>query len=194
MNCFQVGCHVRPCDGEAVSGDAVVVRELPDGVFLSLIDALGHGREAAQVALRAIRFLKQDAGPDVEQTLRGLHDQLEGTRGAAASVAFADRRDGSIACTGIGNTVVRRVGRREQRYPAPDGILGVRFRTPRIHRLSLESDELLLLYSDGIDEHFPQIPTAALCTQTVDMLARRIVLDHGKSYDDAACIALRYQP
>lgn len=194
MSQFLVGSYVRPCDGEAVSGDAIVVKELPAGIFMSLIDVLGHGRDAAEVALQAIRYLKQHASPHVADVLVGLHHHLEGTRGAAACVAFANPQDATVVCTGMGNVMLRMLGIRERLYPFPDGTIGLRLRTPKVYQLSLPADELLLIYSDGITEGFPLPLTGPDYSLPLQTVARRIVLDHGKLYDDAACIALRYQP
>lgn len=190
---FQFGLYVRPCDGEAVSGDAIVVKDCPGGVFLSLIDALGHGRDAAEVALSAIRYLKQHAAADIGQVLTGLDEHLQGTRGAMVSVAYADNTDGTVACSGIGNTVIRRVGKRDETIPSPDGIVGIRFRSPRISRLRLEPEDLLFMYSDGVAAEF-SADLASLQGQQLDAIARRIVLDHGKPYDDAACLVVRHLP
>ena len=109
MKPFEVGVFVRACDGEAVAGDAALAVDLPGGVLAGLMDGLGHGRDAAAVALAAIRHLKARPAADVAAVLTGLHECLRGTRGAAAAVAFA-AADGSVAWTGVGNVVARRCG------------------------------------------------------------------------------------
>jgi hypothetical protein len=190
---FQIGTHVRPCDGEAVAGDAVVVKPCRDGIFLSLIDALGHGRDAAEVALLGIHYLKQNASSDVVEVLCGLNEHLKGSRGAMAAVAFAHSTTGTISCTGIGNVMVRRLGDREESFPWPDGIVGIRFRTPRLCQVQLKSNDVLLVHSDGVAESLTNAVASNLLSQPVDVTARRIVLDHGRLYDDAACIVARYE-
>jgi hypothetical protein len=191
---IQIGTHVRPCDGEAVAGDAVVVKPCADGVFLSLIDALGHGREAAKVALLAIHYLKQKASPDVVEVLCGLNEHLKGSRGAMAVVAFAQSADATIRCTGIGNVMVRRIGDREESFPWPDGIVGIRFRTPRLCQVRLGLNDALLVHSDGVAESLSNAVASDLLNQPVEAIARRVVLDHGRLYDDAACLVARYKP
>lgn len=190
MKPFDFGVCVRPCDGEAVAGDAALAVELPGGVLTCLIDGLGHGRDAAAVALAAIRHFKTNAVADVVAVLGGLHECLRGTRGAAAAVAFADAADGSISWAGIGNVVARCIGSREWTHHSLDGVVGVRFRTARVERAILTPDDVFLLYSDGVTQDFSPPPI----TGTMAELARRVVLDFGKTYDDAACLALRYTP
>jgi hypothetical protein len=190
MSRFEVGVFVRPCDGEAVAGDAALALELSSGVLMCLVDGLGHGQDAAAVALAAIRHLKAHPAAHVAAVLGGLHECLRGTRGAAIAVAFADAADGSVAWAGVGNVVARCLGSRVRTYHSLDGIVGVRYRTPRIERACLSPEDVFLLYSDGVPQDFPP-PTVA---GTMESLARRVVLDHGKTYDDAACLALRYVP
>ncbi|MEQ8667605.1 MAG: SpoIIE family protein phosphatase [Pirellulales bacterium] len=194
MTHFQIGRHVRPCDGEAVAGDAVVIKPCAGGVFFSLIDVLGHGRDAADVALLAIRFLKQKASPDVVEVLCGLNEHLKGSRGAMAVIAFAHTADGAISFTGIGNVMVRRFSDREEFFPWPDGIVGIRFRTPRLCQVQMGASDVLLVHSDGVSENLSAAVTSKLLSHPVEAIARRIVLDHGRLYDDAACIAARYEP
>jgi hypothetical protein len=170
------------------------VKECSDGIFLSLVDALGHGRDAAEVALLAIRYLKQYASPDVVAVLSGLNEHLKGSRGAMAVVAFAQSADATINCTGIGNVMVRRLGDRDESFPWPDGIVGLRFRTPRLCQVRLGSDDVLLVHSDGVAESLSNAVAAKLLNQPVETIARRVVLDHGRLYDDAACIVVRCGP
>jgi hypothetical protein len=138
--------------------------------------------------------LKENASPDIAGLLTGLNDKLNKTRGAAAGLAFAQAGSRSVTCAGIGNIIIRRCGgRRELIYPCPDGVLGVRFRTPRLETFHLDAGELLLIYSDGVIEDF-KLPTALTAgSLTVETIARRVVLDYGRLYDDAGCIVLRYE-
>jgi hypothetical protein len=168
-----------------------VVKQTHGGVFMALVDVLGHGRKAAEVALAAIRILKQVASPEVGPVLVGLDQALHGTLGAAAVIAFADE-SGAVRFTGVGNVVIRRAGLSDQAFTLPDGIVGVRPRTPRVTHINLAPSELLLLYSDGVPQRFPIPPDSQLFGLSTANLARRVVLDHGRYYDDAACVALRY--
>jgi hypothetical protein len=172
-----------------MAGDAALAVPLPEGILLCLIDVLGHGRDAAEVALAAIRYLKANPLPDSAKVLEGLHETLRGTRGAAVGIAFANMIDGSVAYSAVGNIVARRFGTAEQAYPSRDGIVGVRFRTPRVERIRLHPGDVFLLHSDGVVEGFalPCIAGGAM-----EAIARRVVLENGKTYDDAACLALRY--
>ena len=57
MGRFEHDSAVRPCRGEIVSGDAVVVKETEGACFAAIVDVLGHGREAGDVAVVCERYL-----------------------------------------------------------------------------------------------------------------------------------------
>jgi hypothetical protein len=45
---------IRPCQGERVSGDAVVIRPLEEGLFAAIVDVLGHGPEPMSWPWRSV--------------------------------------------------------------------------------------------------------------------------------------------
>ena len=40
---------IRPCQGERVSGDAVIICPLEHGLLVAIVDVLGHGQEAHEL-------------------------------------------------------------------------------------------------------------------------------------------------
>ena len=69
----------RPREGESVNGDAVIVRRHGDAVLVAVVDALGHGPKAAEVAEASTEWLAaaHDVGgaPSLIATSRG-HEAL----------------------------------------------------------------------------------------------------------------------
>ena len=65
--------RVRPYPGQAVGGDTVIVRELERGLFAAVVDVLGHGPEAHELALRIEQLLGWRPAPD--QALEGTPDE-----------------------------------------------------------------------------------------------------------------------
>jgi anti-sigma regulatory factor (Ser/Thr protein kinase) len=187
------GTFNRPHPGERHSGDSAVIVERPDVIFMSIIDGLGHGPEAHQVATFAKDILQGSWTHDPVAVILRLHEELKGMRGAAAGVAVLNIASGEIAYVGVGNTVIRRVGPREMRLPSADGTLGLSVRTPVKRTMRLGMGDVLLLYTDGIRSSFkldeyPQIQYESSAT-----IARNVVERFSRSYDDATCIALRYK-
>ena len=184
---------VRPCRGERVSGDIVVVEERGDHVFLAVIDALGHGPAAHTIADRAARFLKRSWKTDLAQTMRELHEGLRGTDGAAAGLCVLDVGDHAATYVGVGNTVIRTLGDGDKKAYSTPGTLGHQIRTPREQKLTIAPDEVLVLYSDGVKEQFELTDYPQLRYQDARTIARTIVTRFGKDHDDASCAVLRYK-
>ena len=183
---------IRPCMGESVSGDAVVLRPLEHGLFVAIIDVLGHGPEANELTHLIDHFLDRHATADVSGLLTRLHQRLKGTRGAAVGFCAIDSATGHLDYVGIGNTCIRRFGESETRLVSRDGVLGQNMRTPLLQSLELESGDLIVLYTDGVSDRFTAVEYPGLLRHAPKDVVRNILDRFGKNHDDSACIAIRY--
>ncbi len=189
---LQVASFVRPCLGERVSGDTVVIEHGDDILFLAVVDALGHGPQANAVANQAEVFLRQHWSSDVLDTMQRLHDALKGTIGAGAGLCVMDRRTCEVRYTGVGNTVLRTIGARSTRLISTDGIIGIRFRTPAVQAAALSTSDIILLYTDGVSDRFDDAQYPQIRYHSAAAIAHHIVDRFGKPYDDATCMAMRH--
>ena len=185
---------IRPCGGERVSGDAVVILPLDSGLFTAIVDVLGHGPEAHELAETIESYLGRYASSDIPGLMTRLHQHLKGTRGAVVGLCSIDAASGRAIYVGTGNTVLRRFGKNETRLVSHDGLLGQNMRTPRTQTLQLEARDLLVLYTDGVRDRFTSDDYPGIFHHTPKQVAHTIVERFGKAYDDAACIAIRYCP
>ena len=183
---------VRPCKGEWVSGDAVVIRPLEQGLIAANVDVLGHWPEAHQLAQVIEAYLTRYGASDVSRLLGSLHQHLKGTRGAAVGLCAIDAAAGRVDYVGTGNTSIRRFGRTETRLVSQDGVLGQNMRTPRPQTIQLEPGDLIVLYTDGVSDRFTSDDYPGLLLHAPKDVANNIVQRFGKDHDDAACIAVRY--
>jgi serine phosphatase RsbU (regulator of sigma subunit) len=178
--------------GERVSGDATLIRPLEHGLFVAIVDVLGHGPEANELTHVIEAFLDRHATADVSSLMARLHQRLKGTRGAAVGLCAVDATAGKVAYVGIGNTSIRRFGESETRLVSQDGVVGQNVRTPLLQTLDLEPGDLILLYTDGVSDRFTAAEYPGVLRHALKDVAR-IVLDRfGKDHDDSACIAIRY--
>ena len=183
---------IRPCMGERVSGDAVVLRPLEGGLFAAIIDVLGHGPDAHELTRVIDTFLERHATANVFDLMTRLHQRLKGTRGAAVGMCAVDSAAGSINYVGIGNTSIRRFGDSETRLISYDGVLGQNMRTPLLQSLKLASGDLLVLYTDGVSDRFTASDYPGVVRHAPDAVVRNILDRFGKDHDDSAVIAIRY--
>ena len=97
------GVATRCRRGEATSGDLAVVTLLPEGALVAAIDGLGHGGEAARAARRAGEVVRESPSRDLVLLVERCHAALQGTRGAAISLAFVSPSESTMTWLGVGN-------------------------------------------------------------------------------------------
>lgn len=182
----------RPCFGEVVSGDLAIIQPLPNGWFLGIMDVLGHGSAAHEVAKSLAVFLQDHSSEDVVQCMEELHQLLKGTRGAAVGLGFLHRDTGKLLYAGTGNTTLRKFGQREVRLISRAGVVGQNLPTPYVQEMPLEDGDLLVLHTDGIRSNFALTDYPQLVSDDPARIARTIVDHFGKDHDDATCLVLRY--
>ena len=183
----------RPHYYEHVSGDLAVVREKDHLLFAAIVDVLGHGPEAHELAMEIEKFLTAHWNDSVVDLMDQLHRHLAGSRGAGAGLCLVDRRSGLLRYTGIGNTVIRRFGSRELRLLSRSGIVGGSRRSPKEEQMILTPGDVVLLYTDGVKDRFELQDYPQLLHHTAESIARTVIQRFGKDHDDATCIALRFE-
>ena len=131
-------------------GDVVAAWERDGVTTLCVVDGLGHGPDARVAAAVAMEYVEGRLGADLVSIFEGCDGALRDTRGVAMGLAVI--RGDQLTYGGIGNTRVIRIGRRNKRFMSDPGILGTGFRHLMLDRTDLEPGDLVLLFSDGLDE------------------------------------------
>ena len=183
---------IKPCAGEELSGDVVVIQTLESGLFVAVADVLGHGPKAHELTLVIQAYLGRYANSDVGALMSGLHQHLQGSRGAVAVLCAMNSETGCAAFAGIGNVSFRRFGSENSRLVSQYGVLGQNMRSPRIQTLQLEANDTVLIYSDGVNDHFTLDDYPGLLCQEPSQVSSNVIARFGKGHDDAACVAIRY--
>jgi hypothetical protein len=189
---IDVGRVVRFLHDAPYGGDTTYVDELSNGLFLAIVDVLGHGTSADTVRLDIETFLRENAEADLTQVMTDLDQFLRGSIGAAAGLCHIDRVSGKVDYTGIGNTAARRFGGADTRLVSRDGVLGQTSPTPKIESLRMEPDDILVLYTDGIKTHFEVDEYPQILSDDAQTVADTVLRQFGKPHDDAACIVAKF--
>jgi len=184
----------KALQGESVSGDTSVVAQYPGGILIAVVDALGHGPEAAFAAKVAATTLEHYAGTPVVPLARRCHDMLVKTRGVVAGIATVDLRSSTLTWISIGNVegLLIRAGGKGARVAVVQagGVLGYKF--PRIAAdaaIPLGPGDRLIFTTDGVREEFMEgIPPDGPPTRLADLLLDRF----SKGTDDALVLAAEY--
>jgi len=174
-------------------GDTVVVKEFDGKLFLGIVDVLGHGQNAHELAIVCHHFLEKNYQKDLLDILSELHEHIKSTGGTVAALGLLDVATGNLRYIGVGNTVARKFGRQPKRLISREGVLGYVIRTLREETLTLEEGDVLILYTDGVREHFELEDYPDLLEDSVQTVVENIMTKFGKDEDDAACLALRYE-
>jgi serine phosphatase RsbU (regulator of sigma subunit) len=160
-------------------------------ICIGIVDGLGHGRQAHDVATKARRYLKDHWADAPEETARSLHAHLEGSIGAAGGIAVVSVASGDLRYVGIGNTVVRRVGASGVRLTSSEGTLGSQMRALQTQRMQLSAGDVVVFYTDGVSDRFDVSEYPGVQYDRASVAARTIVERFGKTHDDATCVVFR---
>lgn len=182
------------------SGDDWAWVRSGDLYTLMLADGLGHGAAAARASSAAVDAVRRRPHLAPAEALRGLHDALGATRGAAVAVAQLDLRAGRLRFAGIGNVGARlREGDRWRALLSRPGIVGVhRPGTLREDDVPWSGESLLILHTDGLPSRWSPPSEAGLTAADPAVTAAVTIRDAGSSArpvrDDTAVAVMTPTP
>jgi phosphoserine phosphatase RsbX len=182
--------------GEVESGDLHLVKTLPTGVLLSVVDGLGHGAEAAIAARAAVAILDRHAQEPLVALVERCHRALVGTRGAVMSLAHFDRSAGTITWLGVGNVEGILLYGAPNSRPAREslvtrgGTVGRDIPPLRTVVVPVSSGDTLLFASDGIKSGFAD---GASGDTTPQQVADQVLANYAKGTDDALILVARFR-
>lgn len=177
-----------PIPGETVCGDSWAVNRDGATSTLFLADGLGHGPDAADAAVEAVRLFRRFHGHEVPALLDYIHGGLRATRGAAVSIARYDPRRGQVVFGGIGNVAGVLSARSElRRMVSMPGTAGYSVRKIQSFQYPFTGG-LVILASDGLGttwtlDKYPNIEAAH-----PTLIAAVLYRDFGRRRDDATVL------
>ena len=184
----------RPMPGHQVSGDVHVVEPFRDGVLVAVIDALGHGDDAAATSRLAAATVRAHADREIPTVIRICHEQLRAARGVVMSAASIDARNHTVTWGGVGNVegfLVRSDASGSLVRDAlvlRNGVIGFQIPEVRPTVRPIAPGHVLILATDGIaagflDRYEPGTP---------QQIADAILARYGKPTDDALVLVAAY--
>lgn len=179
-----------PISGEQRCGDAVAFSVSEELTSILVVDGLGHGDGAADVAEKAIAVFSGDPFCAVETLADSIHRKLSGTRGAAIALAQIDHRRDQLDFVGVGNIAGRIYTRYASRgCVSVQGIVGDRLGTLKKYTYDWEPGARLLLYSDGIKS--AAALSSAFTTKSALVEAAEIYRDFCRITDDTTVLVVK---
>ncbi len=181
--------------GEVRSGDGFLIEETDAGVFVGVVDGLGHGDKAADVKDLALDALRRTAGQPLVACIAGCHLALRGSRGVVMTLAELGG-DGQLRWLAVGNvdagvvrhdTAAGRTGRWS--VPLRPGVVGDRLPPLREAVVELRAGDLLVAATDGLSPAFLDSIDPSL---EPDVVARALHRRHATGNDDALVLVARH--
>lgn len=189
---WSFGVVSLPLADNPVCGDGWGIAWDQREAVLMVVDGLGHGLPASDVARQAEHVFHNAAGMTPMQMIEAIDAALAGSRGAVGTV-LRMLPSGRVASTaGIGNIAGRILddqgARRLVSYP---GTLGRQTRHRRQLDTPWQGDGLAVLHSDGLSQKWGENDYPGLWVRHPALIAGVLFRDHATPSDDATVAVLR---
>src|SRR5437899_3208992 len=117
------GVSSRAVPGQDICGDLHLVKSIPDGVMVAVVDGLGHGAEASAAARIAINLLERYDGEPLGALVNLCHAALIKTRGVVMTVAVLKAAENWLTWLGVGNVEAALLPAAAASQSAAEGVL-----------------------------------------------------------------------
>jgi len=155
---------------------------------MALTDGLGQGPEAAYAAEVAMACIGAGLERPFEEIFTACGARLQGSRGVALAVAVVDLDCRKLTVASVGHICAVLLKEKEEHHLRNTrGIVGGQCDQLMPQTKMLSPDDVLVLFSDGLNDFFPLCETFA----RVPPFSRdhaRVVLDRWARVDEAAAV------
>lgn len=187
---MQYGVISIPILGSRVNGDGYVIREFDNKALICVIDGLGHGEKAYEVAQKAVDAIQQHWASGLPDIIESCHKALLRTRGGVIGLAKVNFETSELSYLGVGNIGIRVFGRNLVKPFSAPGIVGHHFKNLKVQRFPYCRGDTLTLYSDGVSDRFHS-SWKELEREEVQDTAEAINRLFGKDHDDTTIIVAK---
>jgi anti-sigma regulatory factor (Ser/Thr protein kinase) len=179
--------------GEEFCGDSWGVEQTDEVSTLLVADGLGHGYEASQASLEAVRILRDNRELPPATLIDLAHRALKSLRGAAVSVARLDRGRGKMTFSGLGNVTgqIYSGGGLSQHLVSVNGTAGHQIARIREFSYAWPADGILVMHSDGLSTGTSLESRPALALHDPSLIAGVLYRDFSRGHDDATVVVAK---
>jgi len=189
---FELSVFSRPIAGQRFNGDAYFVKRYEDKVILAVIDGLGHGKGAYEASQAAVNCLENCYRRRFTEIFQLCHQWLKKTRGAGMNLCRINLNSRIMTHTSIGNVQTQIYSSEETPKPfCINGTVGVTMSRIKVDDYILPENNIIIMFSDGISGRFSTNNIPGLLNLKPQELAKKIIDNYAKDYDDATVIVGR---
>lgn len=185
----EAAAAVRSASGFRSCGDAALVLRAGDCTLLAVVDALGHGPEAAASAARVEEVMRTHLGRPLAEVFTACDRALARLRSVVISAVRLG--PGGAVFAGVGNVEI--VGPKEAAHPAAvAGTVGRGIRRYRETTLPAEAGHRWMLASDGLRPRSLRKAMEDTRQQSPAAAADRVLALAGRDDDDASVLVMDF--
>jgi anti-sigma regulatory factor (Ser/Thr protein kinase) len=190
----EVGIVARHHPAETTCGDHAGFRRHDDGTLvLAVADGLGHGPAALEGAEAAIGAATSPGARSISAAFSAARDAVTSERGAVLALALIDEEAGVLEHVGVGDVIARVIGpKRATQLAGSAGYLGDRVRrSPRLERIDLAKEELVMLATDGLKSKIEISPQDPIFWAHPAAIAEHLMTRWFRGTDDALVLVAK---
>lgn len=177
---------------EEVCGDRWAFRRHQAHHLTLVADGLGHGLEAAEASIQAVKTFESTSALAPAAILEVMHPALRHTRGAAVAVADIDLGEQVLRFAGVGNISAGILGARgNHQMVSHNGTLGHEVRKIQEFHYPWPERGLLIMHSDGLSQRSDPDSYPGLPARHPGLIAGVLYRDFRRANDDATIVALK---
>lgn len=188
---LRFGVSQHSLNADPACGDAWHLAVDDKRVSALVIDGIGHGEDAERAAHAGAAAFAVDPFADPAVQMLQMHQAMAGSRGGAAAVVLSDRETGILRFTGVGNIGARLLTQATSRGMASHpGIVGSRFRKAQVFDYPIQENQLLILFSDGLQSRWDLRDYPGLAHRHPAIIATLLHRDFCRGRDDVTVLVI----
>lgn len=184
---LSTASRVRPMEGLSACGDVIIDLRTEGWHLLAVVDALGHGPDAAKSASAALEAAQGSVGQPLERVFEAVHRALPKLRGVVMSAVLVEGAAAQFA--GVGNVEVF-APEGVSRPVSMAGTLGGAAYRYRSFTVPLAPGHRWALVSDGIRAREGSVLFQKFRTWSAQEAADALVSQAGRAHDDVAVLII----
>jgi anti-sigma regulatory factor (Ser/Thr protein kinase) len=189
---IDVGVISVPIKGEDVCGDGWGAKKTAEAMTLMVVDGLGHGILASEVAREAERIFSTSRSDQPTPILQNSHDALKKTRGAAMAVASLHLERQIISFAGVGNigsSILTPGGSRGM--ASHNGIVGHQMQRLQEFTFPWNAESILVMHSDGLKTAWDLRGYPGVWSRHPGLIAGLLYRDFSRERDDVTVLVAK---
>lgn len=191
-NPYDIAALSRSLPGLSVNGDTFVIIHENNTTLFAVIDGLGHGQFAHEASVISRQYIETHAGLSLDKLMLGTSQACRGTRGAVIGMGRLDWNSNILEYVSIGNIemcILERVAPFHSLVKR--GIVGRDMPAPVVTKNVLEEENIIIIYSDGIQTKWDTKAVRQKSLTRSAVLARHIMNQYAMQRDDATVMVIK---